>query len=43
MTPFKISKNLNYDNYFEYDSNDLPYSQNSDLFIIALIYTLVLV
>ena len=28
MTPFKISKNLNYDNYFEYDSNDLPYSQN---------------
>ena len=28
MTSFKILKNLNYDNLFEYDSNVLPYSQN---------------
>ena len=38
-----LSSIKNYDNLFEYDSIVLPHSQISDLFLIALIYTLILV
>ena len=37
-----LSSIQNYDNLFEYDSIVLPHSQISDLFLNALIYTLLI-